>query len=456
MEFVREVLDQGHRAAVDLLQGGHIEHSSPWSPDVPEDLRHWLPDLLDRFPLVMPWERPKPVDPALHNVWIFDNTAFRMPAAGDNRAELAEQQDPNDTKPRLASEPGQTTQEPAANSAGWEVEFVAAYFIKGSGKDLSRVTSALIKQLHVDESDIATKKRISARLEPFIDSVLPNRTLRISIDNKEEQTLGPSSYSGISSGLLPLHFTPSAPQISSSAINLPPPFGLGSTTVFAQEQGWGVISDIDDTIKVTQSTDPIGILHNTFTVESPEPIAGMPELYAHMNKTLTTNAEGKDNAPPYFYLSASPYNLYPFLRRFRDAHFPQGTIILRDASWQNLGGLITSLQRNTKEYKDDRIAKIHSWLPHRKFVCLGDSTQSDPEAYGEAARKYPGWIKAVFIREVSDIAFMNETEKNKPERFEKAFEGLDRKLWHVFTDPAELAERIDELSRDPEMMVGGN
>ena len=50
---------------------------------------------------------------------------------------------------------------------------------------------------------------------------------------------------------------------------------------------------------------------------------------------------------------------------------------------------------------------------------------------------------------------MDVKTKNAPERFEKAFKGLDRKLWHVFTDPAELAERVDALGRDAHAMVGG-
>ncbi|TKA77460.1 hypothetical protein B0A55_04759 [Friedmanniomyces simplex] len=463
MDLVWDVVDQGRRATVDLLHGHEIDHSAPFSPDVPEDLRNWLPDLFDRFPIILPWEKPKPVDPALHNVWILENTAFRTPASGDHRPELAELQDANAAKPKMASEPGQTTQSVQPGSGGWEVEFVAAYFIKNSGKGLAHATASLVKQLNVDDHDEATKKRISARLEAFIDSVLPNRTVRISIDNKEEQTLGPSSYSGLSSGLLQLHFPPSAPQIQSNALTLPPPFGLPSTTVFAEEQGWGIISDIDDTIKVTQSTSPIGILKTTFTVETPQPITGMPELYVHIQRTLTlqpstntnTSTTQQPNPPPFFYLSASPYNLYPFLLHFRNTHYPPGTIILRDASWQNLGGLIASLQQNTQAYKADRMTKIHSWLPHRKFVCLGDSTQSDPEAYGEMARKYPGWIRAVFIRKVVGIAGMDERVKNAAGRFERAFEGLERGLWHVFTEPGELAGRVDELARDGEAMVGG-
>ena len=44
--------------------------------------------------------------------------------------------------------------------------------------------------------------------------------------------------------------------------------------------------------------------------------------------------------------------------------------------------------------------KIHSWFPHRRMVCIGDSTQKDPESYGEIARSFPGWIKAIYIRKV--------------------------------------------------------
>jgi hypothetical protein len=276
-------------------------------------------------------------------------------------------------------------------------------------------------------------------VQPFVDRVLPKRTLRISIDGKEQQTIGPSSYSGVSSGLHQLHFDPS-PQLSpftSNAVDVPPPAGLPALTIPAEERGWAVISDIDDTIKITQTPSPLGIIHSTFVVEEFNPVPGMPELYAHINQTL--------QKPPFFYLSASPYNLYPLLRRFRDAHFPPGTILLRDATWQNLGGLIASLTRGTQHYKVDKMAQIHAWFPHRRLVCIGDSTQTDPESYGEIARRFPGWIQAIYIRRVTGIAEMDEQEKNSHERFQKAFDGLDPGLWHVFTDAREVAARIEDL-----------
>ena len=230
---------------------------------------------------------------------------------------------------------------------------------------------------------------------------------------------------------------PSKDQVQTVAAHLPPPFGLESTTHFVEPTGWAIISDIDDTIKITQTPSPLGILHNTFCVERALPVQGMPELYAELKTKLQD--------PPFLYLSASPYNLYPFLRSFRSDHFPSGPLILRDASWQNLGGLITSLSQGTKEYKSDRIEKVHSWLPRKKVILIGDSTQSDPEAYGECARKFPGWVGAIFIRKVTGIAGMDEETKNGAKRFETAFEGVDKGLWHTFTDPKEVAVEIGKL-----------
>lgn len=438
MNFLHEIADIGRRTAVDALSGGGIERDSPFSPDVDDDLRHWLPDLFDRFPVVFPWTNPQPVDPALHTVWIWDNTAFRSPQQGENRPGLEDVKDARETEATVIDQSG--NKQPAREASGWEAEFVASYFIKNSGKEESQVVAQIAKLLNVDDDDMATKKRIAKRVQPFLDTVLPKRTLRITIDGKEEQTIGPSNLSGVSQNVHQLHFEPSTPGLlQTSAESLPPPFSISGTTVVAEERGWGVISDIDDTIKVTQTPSPIGILRTTFLVEEPEPIQGMPELYGHIATAL--------NHPPFFYLSASPYNLYPFLKRFRDAHFPTGTMILRNASWQNLGGLITSLTKNTQEYKVSRIEKIHSWFPRRQFVCIGDSTQSDPEAYAECARKFPGWIKAIYIHKVTDIAEMNVKDKDSDERFEKAFQGLDRSLWHVYTDAGELRARVDALSR---------
>jgi phosphatidate phosphatase APP1 len=90
--------------------------------------------------------------------------------------------------------------------------------------------------------------------------------------------------------------------------------------------------------------------------------------------------------------------------------------------------------------------KIRSWFPRRRVLCIGDSTQKDPEAYAEMYNRYPGWIHAIIIRKVTDVEHMEE--KNKPERFEEAFKNVPDSVWTVFEDTQELYAFVDALGVD--------
>ncbi|EDU43436.1 DUF2183 domain containing protein [Pyrenophora tritici-repentis] len=315
----------------------------------------------------------------------------------------------------------------------WKAEFVAAYFVKNSGKDLSQIVAWVSEKIGLADDEQA-RATVAKRLEPFADQILPAHAIEIDLLGLKAR-LGPSGRDGISSDELavPGSDHKNGQVTSFKAINAnATPFNI----TFATPKGWAVLSDIDDTIKKTLTSSPTGILKTTFA-EEPEPIKGMPELYKHIVQKL-------DN-PPFWYLSASPYNLYPFLRKFRDQYYPNGTMILRDASWMNLAGFLANLTQGTEAYKVDRIEKVHEWFPKRKFILIGDSTQTDPESYGEAYRKFGKWIGAIYIRKVTGIAEMDEAQKNSPERFEKAFKGVPKDLWYIFEDPQELYAKIDAL-----------
>jgi len=207
-------------------------------------------------------------------------------------------------------------------------------------------------------------------------------------------------------------------------------------TGFVEPEGWTVVSDIDDTIKISMTPSPLGLVRSTF-YDVPTVINGMPELYAHIQRLLSPN---------WFYLSASPYNLYTFLRPFLRTYYPPGTLILRDASWQNLYAFIVSLASGVEDYKTNRISKINSWLPKKKVLCVGDSTQKDPETYGDIYRKFGGaWIKAIFIHKVTGVSGMDEVNLNSQARFEKAFRDVPRSVWTIYTDPKELVQRVESL-----------
>lgn len=105
----------------------------------------------------------------MHNVWILDNTAFR-------------------------------------EGEKWKAEFVACYFIKGTGKDVSRAVAIIADSLDLNPDDEELQKRIARRLQPFVDQVLPNRTLEVTVDGKETLKLGPSNQSGYSDDVRELGF----------------------------------------------------------------------------------------------------------------------------------------------------------------------------------------------------------------------------------------------------------
>ncbi|SPO05108.1 related to actin cytoskeleton organization and biogenesis [Cephalotrichum gorgonifer] len=318
----------------------------------------------------------------------------------------------------------------------WQAEFVSAVF-EGEPKcavvDVVQVIARLIS-LADDAQELAT---IEERLMPFLWDVRAGRRFT-AVHADKKFVLGPTDSKGISSDIVRL--PPSAPgSITRTSATVPAGVHglLQSWTYFAEPEGWSVVSDIDDTIKVTLTGDPIGILHSTF-VSKPTPIQGMPELYAALKAMLPHDT-------PWFYVSASPYNLYPFLRDFRNAYYPPGAIMLRETSWRTIGGLLSALTRGTGEYKVERFTKIHSWFPKRKMIFIGDSTQSDPESYGELCRLFPGWVKCILIRKVLDIAAVGIEEKNEPERFEVAFKGIPRDIWHVFEKPEECNEILRDL-----------
>ncbi|GJC81503.1 phosphatidate phosphatase APP1 [Colletotrichum liriopes] len=351
--------------------------------------------LLSHLGSYNPWGRPVTDDDI---VWLLDNTAYKPSRLG-----------------------------------GWQAEFVAAIFEKEPKCAVVDIVQGVAQKLGLAD-DAEELRTIEERILPFLWDVQPSRLLRV-VHQKKELKLGPSATNGISTDTLKVHEQPSGTMVTSSAAVPRGATGLlEMKTFFAAPEGWAIISDVDDTIKLTQTSDPVGILRETF-VNEPTPIEGMPELYRNIKALLPQES-------PWFYLSASPYNLYPFLREFRDKYYPPGTIILRDSSWKTVAGLLSALTMATEEYKVERMRKVHGWLPKRKFILIGDSTQSDPEAYGDIYREFKGWVKLILIRKVTDIAAVGISAKNEPERFEKAFKHIPRDDWFVFENPVDCNKII--------------
>jgi phosphatidate phosphatase APP1 len=123
------------------------------------------------------------------------------------------------------------------------------------------------------------------------------------------------------------------------------------------------------------------------------PIPGMPALFA----ALARGSQGTKLRNPIFYISSSPWNLYELIVEFfKLQEIPAGPLLLRD--W----GLTsdTRIAGRHHEHKLGAIERVLAESPGLPFLLIGDSGQADPEIYREAVHRYPGRIRAVYIRRV--------------------------------------------------------
>lgn len=167
----------------------------------------------------------------------------------------------------------------------------------------------------------------------------------------------------------------------------------------ADERSTGVISDIDDTVLVSYSTDIVRkflliVAHNAHTRD---PFPFMKRWYEELE-------ELNGGRPPhdYFYVSDSEWNLYDFLVDFFHIHgVPKGVFLLKDL---RLG--IRELlfgRRQEPRSKLDRIRLLFDFYEEKPFILVGDSGQQDMSVYAQIVREYANRVKAVMIRDLPHV-----------------------------------------------------
>ena len=185
-------------------------------------------------------------------------------------------------------------------------------------------------------------------------------------------------------------------------------------------EGASVISDIDDTVKVTVVTDRRRLVETTF-LEEFEAVPGMAALYGRWAARGTA----------FHFVSSSPWQLYPELSTFLTAAgFPAATFHLKPFRVKD--STLFDLLKSGLETKPAQIIPILDAFPGRTFFLVGDSGEQDPEIYGALARQRPAQVRHVLIRNVTG-------EDRGSERLRKAFEGIPADRWTLFSDPAEVA-----------------
>lgn len=153
---------------------------------------------------------------------------------------------------------------------------------------------------------------------------------------------------------------------------------------------YGVISDVDDTILQTHvnSLLRLRLLYATFFKHPHQrlPMEGIVELFQALSKGKSEQARH-----PFFYVSNSPWNLYDLLEQFMDIQqLPKGPILLRDYGIRPAGPF--------SDHKMEAISRILEMYPDIPFLLFGDTASKDADHYLELANRFPGQVKAIYIR----------------------------------------------------------
>ena len=157
---------------------------------------------------------------------------------------------------------------------------------------------------------------------------------------------------------------------------------LGRVLVPRREARFGVVSDLDDTVVESRVTRKLRMLVTLAlsNARTRKPFRGVAAFYRALHA----------GANPVFYVSNSPWNLYVPLAEYLEAQgFPEGPLFLR-----NLG------LRMPRDHKHVAITALLEAYPRLPFVLIGDSGERDPEIYRDIVRRFPGRIRAIYIRSV--------------------------------------------------------
>jgi phosphatidate phosphatase APP1 len=168
----------------------------------------------------------------------------------------------------------------------------------------------------------------------------------------------------------------------------------GHVLVPPPSAGFGVISDVDDTVIYTNATHLFKMARTVFlgNARTRLPFKGAAAFYRALMHG------GRGNAlNPLFFISSSPWNIYDLLSDFFQLQdIPLGPLLLRD--WGITEDEFLPTRHGSHKFKSiRRIMDLYSDLP---FILVGDSGQEDPEIYHEVVTKYPGRILAIYIRNV--------------------------------------------------------
>lgn len=322
------------------------------------------------------------------------------------------------------------------DESAWRFEVLGTIYGAGSVSLRKRLLLRLLQKVARVQPDESQRELFESRIREFIapteggkrvalrlgDRIYPmqQRTKRngqfrgsVRLSHEELQQL---QAQGIVNGCLQLDVLANDGQPTDSTVQVH----------LLPRQGISVISDIDDTIKVTQIHSRRLLLQNTFLREF-ETIAGMSELYQ----------EWANHGAAFHYVSSSPWQLYGALvEMFERAGLPPGSFHLR--SFRLRDHVLRRMLLIRRKGKAEVIRSLLRTFPQRRFVFVGDSGELDPEIYVRAAQKQPGQVAAILVRQLGSRPMDDDRRRRLSRR-------LRPDVLRTFRCPSELPRDLTRL-----------
>ncbi|KAI1826827.1 hypothetical protein F4861DRAFT_16957 [Xylaria intraflava] len=199
-----------------------------------------------------------------------------------------------------------------------------------------------------------------------------------------------------------------------------------ATSYLVPPAGFTIVSDIDDILRITKIYDPKEGLLNSFA-RPYVPWENMPEIYANWSTSI--------NNSHFHYLTTTPEQITRNYMDFIYKTYPLGSFDTRPLNFSDVSATL-SIRRALLD-------KIFQTYPTRKFVLMGDTTNSDVmKDYPQLVRDYPGQVQCIFLR--------NTTATDSTDLFPydtSGFKGLESKQYMFFVHADDLRD-VD--------IVGGN
>lgn len=316
----------------------------------------------------------------------------------------------------------------------WKVELAGYAFQQGDVTFRKRLLIRLLQRaMKVDPEELASEL-FHQRIQPFIAHGEKGQKVVLQFGDQRIEVKKPTKRNGhfrtsfqisadeFESAKAAGYIKNGYLKIAAKFLNSEAPATVGRVELIPRG-GISIISDIDDTIKVTDVGNLSNLLTNTFLREF-EKIEGMPDVYR----------QWADLGARFHYVSSSPWQLFePLVNLQIEAGFPKGSMHLRDFKLRDQ--MLGRMRRPQYRGKGAVIQLLLRHMPHRKFILIGDSGEKDPEIYHRICLRYPEQVCGLFIRQV-------QRKPMVPDREKKTANKLLTTEFGVFNTP----EKLDELA----------